>query len=79
MIKSTIVFYKYDMYDCACQTEPCLSLLLSPETLMDSTTATAELGWTVYPVSGSSDNSVSNMLHFHSSLLLIMRPNLIFM
>ncbi|KAM8913152.1 ephrin type-B receptor 2-like [Spinachia spinachia] len=27
------------------------------ETLMDSTTATAELGWTVYPVSGSSDNS----------------------
>ncbi|KAF6736208.1 Ephrin type-B receptor 2 [Oryzias melastigma] len=27
------------------------------ETLMDSTTATAELGWTVYPVSGTSDNS----------------------
>ncbi|XP_029550134.1 ephrin type-B receptor 2 isoform X1 [Salmo trutta] len=27
------------------------------ETLMDSTTATAELGWTVYPVSGSNDNS----------------------
>jgi len=29
------------------------------EMLMDSTTATAELGWTVYPVSGTSDNSVS--------------------
>lgn len=29
---------------------------------MDSTTATAELGWTVYPVSGSSDNSVSDSL-----------------
>lgn len=29
---------------------------------MDSTTATAELGWTVYPVSGSSDNSVSDEL-----------------
>lgn len=40
----------------------CLSLLLSTETLMDSTTATAELGWTVYPVSGSSDNSVSDMI-----------------
>ena len=38
-----------------------LSLILSTETLMDSTTATAELGWTVYPVSGSSDNSVSHM------------------
>lgn len=42
-----------------------LSLLLSTETLMDSTTATAELGWTVYPVSGSSDNSVSDFLYFH--------------
>jgi len=31
----------------------------STEMLMDSTTATAELGWTVYPVSGTSDNSVS--------------------
>uniref|UniRef100_A0A8C6PS74 receptor protein-tyrosine kinase n=1 Tax=Nothobranchius furzeri TaxID=105023 RepID=A0A8C6PS74_NOTFU len=30
---------------------------VSYKTLMDSTTATAELGWTVYPVSGSSDNS----------------------
>lgn len=29
------------------------------EMLMDSTTATAELGWTVYPVSGTSDTSVS--------------------
>ncbi|XP_027021315.1 ephrin type-B receptor 2b isoform X6 [Tachysurus fulvidraco] len=27
------------------------------ETLMDSTTATAELGWTVFPVSGTSENS----------------------
>lgn len=49
-----------------------LSFRLSTETLMDSTTATAELGWTVYPVSGSSDNSVSGMLCFHSHLLLIM-------
>lgn len=40
----------------------CLSS--STETLMDSTTATAELGWTVYPVSGSSDNSVSAPLCF---------------
>lgn len=39
-----------------------LSPLFSTETLMDSTTATAELGWTVYPVSGSSDNSVSQTL-----------------
>ncbi|XP_048029594.1 ephrin type-B receptor 2b isoform X2 [Megalobrama amblycephala] len=29
----------------------------STEMLMDSTTATAELGWTVYPVSGTSDSS----------------------
>uniref|UniRef100_A0A3P9HAX4 receptor protein-tyrosine kinase n=1 Tax=Oryzias latipes TaxID=8090 RepID=A0A3P9HAX4_ORYLA len=35
----------------------CLFLCWSTETLMDSTTATAELGWTVYPVSGTSDNS----------------------
>uniref|UniRef100_A0A3B3I8P4 receptor protein-tyrosine kinase n=1 Tax=Oryzias latipes TaxID=8090 RepID=A0A3B3I8P4_ORYLA len=34
-----------------------LFLCWSTETLMDSTTATAELGWTVYPVSGTSDNS----------------------
>ncbi|KAJ8259132.1 hypothetical protein COCON_G00181440 [Conger conger] len=27
------------------------------ETLMDSTTATAELGWTVYPTSGVSDST----------------------
>uniref|UniRef100_A0A4W6DJX3 receptor protein-tyrosine kinase n=1 Tax=Lates calcarifer TaxID=8187 RepID=A0A4W6DJX3_LATCA len=36
-----------------------LSLFLSTETLMDSTTATAELGWTVYPweeVSGYDEN-----------------------
>lgn len=33
---------------------------------MDSTTATAELGWTVYPVSGSSDNSVSDELPSYS-------------
>lgn len=39
---------------------------------MDSTTATAELGWTVYPVSGTSDNSVSGVLCLHSRLLLIM-------
>lgn len=32
---------------------------VSTEILMDSTTATAELGWTVYPVSGTSDSSVS--------------------
>lgn len=50
-----------------------LSLRLPTETLMDSTTATAELGWTVYPVSGSSDNSVSDMLYFHYDLLLIMK------
>ncbi|XP_067286911.1 ephrin type-B receptor 2b isoform X1 [Pseudorasbora parva] len=35
------------------------SVLAVEEMLMDSTTATAELGWTVYPVSGTSDNSVS--------------------
>lgn len=46
-----------------------LSILLSTETLMDSTTATAELGWTVYPVSGSSDNSVSDALRFLHDLL----------
>ncbi|KAK7912525.1 hypothetical protein WMY93_012736 [Mugilogobius chulae] len=34
------------------------------KTLMDSTTATAELGWTVYPVSGSSDNSVRSRFEF---------------
>ncbi|XP_026880140.2 ephrin type-B receptor 2b isoform X1 [Electrophorus electricus] len=33
------------------------SALAIEETLMDSTTATAELGWTVFPASGSSDNS----------------------
>lgn len=33
----------------------------STEMLMDSTTATAELGWTVYPVSGTSDSSVSSL------------------
>lgn len=43
---------------------------LSTETLMDSTTATAELGWTVYPVSGSSDNSVSYKLDLLHVLLL---------
>ena len=42
--------------------DPLLSLL-SSETLMDSTTATAELGWTVYPVSGTSENSVSLLTH----------------
>ncbi|CAG03510.1 unnamed protein product, partial [Tetraodon nigroviridis] len=41
-------------------------LSVPTETLMDSTTATAELGWTVYPVSGSSDNSVSALLCFRS-------------
>ena len=44
---------------------PLLSLL-SSETLMDSTTATAELGWTVYPVSGTSENSVSLLTHTHT-------------
>ncbi|XP_062312266.1 ephrin type-B receptor 2b [Osmerus eperlanus] len=33
------------------------SVIAVEETLMDSTTATAELGWTVYPVSGTSENS----------------------
>ncbi|XP_073732225.1 ephrin type-B receptor 2b isoform X1 [Misgurnus anguillicaudatus] len=33
------------------------SVLAVEEMLMDSTTATAELGWTVYPVSGTSDSS----------------------
>lgn len=51
----------------------CLPLHLSTETLMDSTTATAELGWTVYPVSGSSDNSVSDelLVSLCSSTLLL--------
>lgn len=47
-----------------------VSLHLSTETLMDSTTATAELGWTVYPVSGSSDNSVSDELRLHPHLVV---------
>lgn len=45
-------------------TDPHLFSHFPTETLMDSTTATAELGWTVYPVSGSSDNSVCD---FNSS------------